>query len=189
MNQGENAPPLHPRCRCTIIASFGEKISGTRITEGRKKIPAEITYKEWRNGIEGLQRRTANQGIFSHLKIPMQKKAVVQICRKYDVDITGLRIKIQRGEEWLSAKYQYMGMTDYYDVGRIDLTPHAFANEEQLIRTIIHEGCHVKQLRKYGREYAQENIVQMEKTAERYEKFYWRIARQRQDGQKAEVDK
>ncbi len=47
MNQGENAPPLHPRCRCTIIASFGEKISGSRISEGRKRIPAEMSYKEW----------------------------------------------------------------------------------------------------------------------------------------------
>ncbi len=52
MNQGENAPPLHPRCRCTIIASFGEKMSGTRISEGRRKIPAEMSYKEWRAGIE-----------------------------------------------------------------------------------------------------------------------------------------
>ncbi len=51
MNQGENAPPLHPRCRCTIIASFGEKMTGSRISEGRKKIPAETSYKEWRAGI------------------------------------------------------------------------------------------------------------------------------------------
>ncbi len=51
MNQGENAPPLHPRCRCTIIASFGEKMSGSRISEGRKKIPAETSYREWRAGI------------------------------------------------------------------------------------------------------------------------------------------
>lgn len=43
-------------------------------------------------------------------------------------------------------------MTDYFNVGRIDLTPHAFANEEELLRTIIHEGCHVKQLKKYGRD-------------------------------------
>ena len=27
-------------------------MSGTRISEGRKKIPAETTYKEWRSGIE-----------------------------------------------------------------------------------------------------------------------------------------
>ncbi len=29
----------------------GEKISGTRISEGRKKIPAETSYREWRAGI------------------------------------------------------------------------------------------------------------------------------------------
>ncbi len=58
LNQGENAPPLHPRCRCTIIASFGEKLSGTRISEGRKKIPAETSYKEWRAGIENIPQGT-----------------------------------------------------------------------------------------------------------------------------------
>ena len=35
MNQGENAPPLHPRCRCTIVATFDSpgkrgKTSGER---------------------------------------------------------------------------------------------------------------------------------------------------------------
>ncbi len=44
---------MHPRCRCTIIASFGEKMSGSRISEGRKRIPAETSYKEWRSQVEG----------------------------------------------------------------------------------------------------------------------------------------
>ena len=110
----------------------------------------------------------------------MQLKAVKQICRKYDVDISGLRIKIQRSEDLLRA--DFAGMTAYENVGRIDLTPHAFANEEQLLRTIIHEGCHVKQLKKYGRQYAQENVLLMERVAKRYEEFYWRIARRRVHG-------
>ena len=87
--------------------------------------------------------------------------------------------KIQRSEDWLNAKYKYAGMTDYYDVGRIDLTPHAFATEEELLRTVIHEGCHVKQLKKYGREYAQENIIQMEQVAERYERFFLQVVKRR----------
>ena len=39
------------------------------------------------------------------------------------------------------------GLTDYNDIGRIDLFPNAFSDEEQLIRTVIHEECHVKQLK------------------------------------------
>ena len=51
LEQGDNAPPLHPRCRCTIIASLGERIKGKRITEGRSKIDARITYDEWKAGL------------------------------------------------------------------------------------------------------------------------------------------
>lgn len=44
----------------------------------------------------------------------------------------------------------FYGSTDYDNIGRIDLFPSAFINEEQLVRTIIHEKCHVLQLQKYG---------------------------------------
>ena len=155
---GVTLPPLHPRCRCAI------------------------SYREPKDDEKprgSFHRPTANSGAFAHLKVPLQLRAVKQICRKYGVDISGLQIKIQRSEEWLTAKYKYAGMTDYYNIGRIDLTPHAFADEEELLRTIIHESCHVKQLKKYGRNYAQEHIIQMEKVAERYENFFLRIAKRR----------
>ena len=146
---GVQLPPLHPRCRCAII------------------------YRETNE----LQRPASNRGAFFHLEVPMQLKSVKQICRKYGVDISGLRIKIQRSEDLLRA--DFAGMTAYEDIGRIDLTPHAFADKEQLLRTIIHEGCHVKQLKKYGRQYAQENVMQMEKVAKRYENFFIKIVKRR----------
>ncbi len=47
---GENYPPMHPRCRCTVVATLGEtagkraaKVDGKRI-----KVPADMTYSEWR---------------------------------------------------------------------------------------------------------------------------------------------
>ena len=70
-------------------------------------------------------------------------------------------------------------MTAYENVGRIDLTPRAFENEEELIRTVIHERLHVKQLLKYGKEYVQENRPYMEKVAERGEEFFYRIVKRR----------
>ncbi len=47
---GENFPPMHPRCRCTICASLGEGVGKrkSRIAEGRVKIPANMTYSDWR---------------------------------------------------------------------------------------------------------------------------------------------
>ena len=75
MNQGENAPPLHPRCRCTIIASFGEKTNGTRISEGRKKIPAEVSYKEWRSGIGDTKLENQNA------EVPIRVKTKANIIQ------------------------------------------------------------------------------------------------------------
>lgn len=43
-------------------------------------------------------------------------------------------------------------MTDYKNIGRIDLLPNAFLNEEQLVRTLIHEKCHVMQLKNMVRD-------------------------------------
>lgn len=42
-------------------------------------------------------------------------------------------------------------------------------DEEQRIRTLLHEKCHVMQLRRYGKAYTQNNLAEMEKQAERYE--------------------
>ena len=43
---GDNAPPIHPRCRCTVIPVIDE--STGRISERRVKVPAEMNYAEWR---------------------------------------------------------------------------------------------------------------------------------------------
>ena len=71
-------------------------------------------------------------------------------------------------------KANIAGATDYYNIGRIDLFPCAFRNEEQILRTIIHEKAHVKQLKKYGREYAQKELMFMERVARRFEELFYR---------------
>ena len=162
---GVTLPPLHPRCRCAIMY---REIGTPRVMQPKPR------------NENGLQRPSANQGVFAHLEVPMQLRAVKQVCRKYGVDISGLRIKIQRGEDLL--KYLYAGSAAPEDIGRIDLFPNAFANEEQILRTVIHEGCHVKQFKKYGSAYVQEHRREMEDVAERYEKFFFRIARRAQHG-------
>lgn len=126
---------------------------------------------------ENMNRRNKNIGEFSELKIPMQKKAILNVCKKYNVETSGLRFKIQRDEKMLSMPFY--GSTDYDDIGRIDLFPNAFTDEEQLIRTIIHEKCHVKQLKKHGKKYAQEHLQEMEKQAYRLESLYYHILKKR----------
>ena len=141
------------------------------LEDWRKAKDAE--YKAQRKDVVSLARRTSNLGAFAHLEVPMQKKAVKQICQKYGVDISFLRIKIQRDENLL--RFGIAGVAAPEDVGRMDLLPSAFVNEEQLLRTVLHEGCHVKQFKKYGSLYVQENQLIMEKIAYRYEDFFLKI--------------
>ena len=55
MNQGENAPPLHPRCRCTIVATFDTPKGKSRKTGERaarevprERVPSDMTYRDWK---------------------------------------------------------------------------------------------------------------------------------------------
>lgn len=98
-----------------------------------------------------IKRRDKNLLHFSKLQIAMQKRNVLRTAEKYNVSVKGLTFKIQRSEKLLSLPYY--GSTDYNNIGRIDLFPNAFSDEEQLIRTILHEKCHVKQLQKHGKQY------------------------------------
>lgn len=124
-----------------------------------------------------LARKERNTGAFSELEIPMQKRYVLYLCQKYGIDTNGIKFKIQRSEELVNLGY--FGMTDYDNIGRIDLLPNAFRNEEQLLRTIIHEKCHVKQLKKYGKKYVQDNLDEMERVAYKFEDFYYSIVKRR----------
>ena len=97
--------------------------------------------------------------------------------KKYNIDTKGITFKIQRSENLL--KLEYYGITDPDNIGRIDLLPNAFTNEEQLIRTVIHEKCHVKQLNKYGKKYVQDNLADMEKQAYKFEDVFYNILKRR----------
>ena len=181
-NAGLNFPPMHPWCRCTVmpVVEDLETIKGRlNADSGSGKSDAILLTDTRKDGIikESMNRRNKNIGEFSELKIPMQKKAILNVCKKYNVETSGLRFKIQRDEKMLSMPFY--GSTDYDDIGRIDLFPNAFTDEEQLIRTIIHEKCHVKQLKKHGKKYAQEHLQEMEKQAYRLESLYYHILKKR----------
>lgn len=134
-----------------------------------------------KSGIIGLnrsaKRRESNIGVFQNLEIPMQKREVHRVLDKYGISSKGLTLKIQRSEKLLSLPFY--GATDYNNIGRIDLFPNAFTNEEQLVRTVVHEKCHVLQLKKYGKIYVQNNIELMERQAERFENLYYSILKKR----------
>ncbi len=172
------------------------------------KVDGSVTFEEWRDGLSpeqreamethvaeikkdidngrkndiiglnrNIKRREVNIGTFKNLQVPMQKRSVLRIAEKYNVSTDGLTFKIQRSEKFLALPFY--GSTDYNNIGRIDLFPNAFSSEEELIKTVIHEKCHVKQLKKYGKKYAQENLDLMEQQAYRFESLYYNILKKR----------
>lgn len=140
------------------------KIKGQNVLENNGKSSKIALYRS-------NQRKEKNTGAFSNLEIPMQKRAVKEIAQKYGIDLSGITIKIQRSEGLLSLSVY--GATDPDNIGRIDLFPNAFQDEEQLVRTLVHEKCHVEQLKKYGKKYTQEHLHEMEQEAYAYEEEWW----------------
>lgn len=149
-----------------------------RLPEQKARIYQDGLGKIGRSGFFSKpKRKEANTGIFEEMKVPMQNRYVQRIAAKYGVKMTDLNIKIQRDKTL--AGLIFCGSTDYDNIGRIDLFPNAFKDEETLIRTIIHERCHVLQLRKHGKEYTQMHLDQMEKEAYKFENFWYNIIRKR----------
>lgn len=61
----------------------------------------------------------------------------------------------------------------------IPMFSSAFSSEEELVKTILHEKCHVLQLKKHGKAYAQQNLDLMEKQAYRFERLFYSLVTKR----------
>lgn len=120
-----------------------------------------------------LERRKKNTTDFSGFKILMKMKSVKEVCRKYNLKTHGILYKIQLDKG--SIRGGYFGSSDPKHIGRIDLFPNAFRNEDELLKTIIHENCHVLQFKKYGSKFVQNNRGIMEKVAYRFERFFFAV--------------
>lgn len=117
-----------------------------------------------------LERKVINIGIFSGLKIPMKLKDVKAIARAHHLEISGLTIKIDKDADKVNTGYR--GHTNPLNL-HILLFPDAFENEEQLLRTLIHEKVHVEQVKEHGLLYVSENNPEMEREAYFKENEWW----------------
>ncbi|MEV6631744.1 LamG-like jellyroll fold domain-containing protein [Actinoplanes sp. NPDC051470] len=99
-------------------------------------------------------------------KLPMTMECVCKIAEKYDIDLSGVKIKIDKSRDG------YGGSTAPNQ--RVTLTRAAFRNEEQLARTLKHERFHVDQLRSgmgYPEKYDTYNA--WETAAQSHEDEWW----------------
>lgn len=168
----------------TAVVDYKKSVAGFTPTDKKSRIAeikAKTVDKSGGSSImelrRKLDRKEANTGAFKKLEVPMQKRNVLSICKRYSIDTKGITFKIQRSEKMLSLPFY--GSTDYNNIGRIDLFPNAFLSEEELMKTILHEKCHLKQLKKYGKKYVQDNLDEMEKQAYRFESIYYSIVKKR----------
>lgn len=185
----------HDNCGCTVTYLNGRKAQNVwdktkwnvsddeleRMKKAGAREPVRLVDKSKKSGImksgRNLERKEQNIGAFSTLTVPMQKREILNICRKYSIDTSGITFKIQRSEKLLALPFY--GSTDYNNIGRIDLFPSAFSSEEELVKTILHEKCHVLQLKKHGKAYAQQNLDLMEKQAYRFERLFYSFVTKR----------
>ncbi|MER5778291.1 polymorphic toxin-type HINT domain-containing protein [Streptomyces sp. NPDC002039] len=99
-------------------------------------------------------------------KLPMTMDCVCQIAKKYGIDISNIKVKIDK------SRMGYYGSTSPDSV--ITLTRSAFRNEEQLARTLAHERFHVDQIRSgmgYPNDYNSGNA--WETAAQGFEDHWW----------------
>lgn len=115
-------------------------------------------------------RHTSNVGAFSELPEKMSKKHIRDIAKKFDFDVSGLTLNIDMNEELLL--YPIAGEAVPEHIGKITFFPNAFKSEEEIIRTLFHESIHVRQYRKYGAKYVQDNMGEFEKEAYALEEEY-----------------
>ena len=186
---GTNYPPMHPFCRSTTIADFGDEEFAqlerrAKDKDGKTvKVPAGMTYEEWKelyvpnagqktldksaeSGImieKGAYRKATNSGVFSHLPERMSKKHIREVAKKYGFDTKGLILNIDTNEELL--RIPFAGEAVPEEIGKITFFPNAFRSEEELLRTLFHESVHVRQFREYGVEYVQNNLEEFERQA------------------------
>lgn len=81
MQIGVNAPPFHPRCRCTTVPYFDDEFTnGMRASRNEEektvyKVPENMTYEEWKNRFVKDNVKDLEQESISHRKkLPLENE-------------------------------------------------------------------------------------------------------------------
>ena len=120
----------------------------------------------------GMQRKVENQGIYASLPEPMTKKHIRNVAKEYDINLKGITLNIEKGEEYLKETCFFTGMADPDHIGVVKFFPKAFRSKEELVRTIFHELEHVKQYHEFGSTYVMDNRAAFEDLANAAEEMF-----------------
>lgn len=158
------------------VHGFGRSQAQKAVHAGKKSLTG--------GGKSGMINLSKKDNIFKKitiedLKVEFSQNGIREISDKYGIIISGKHFVIESNEEHFSVPFY--GRTDTIDIGRIDLYPRAFLSEEDMARTLIHEHAHFLQLKKYGKNYCEENVFLMEKEAYKFEDLWYQILKKRNE--------
>ena len=127
--EGVNYPPMHPWCRSRSIENLGDKVMSrlkrtARDPETGKnyKVPATMSYKEWRNGLEKKHGVEQLRIYERSSQLNSMKSTREQFARYQEVLGKSLgpssynefvKVKATAGNKWETMKYQYRTVNRY----------------------------------------------------------------------------
>ncbi|MGV9679422.1 WXG100-like domain-containing protein [Nocardia sp. NPDC003482] len=102
--------------------------------------------------------------------LPMTQETIQEYARRAGIDLRGVRVDVANSAEDIRY-YDMMGASASTGPGHIALAPSAFADEEALLRNLVHERVHIEQ-------YAQGRIGsavadELESEAYRADEEFW----------------
>lgn len=185
----KNLPMPHAQCLCVqyqVVPSLEDTANRlSHWVDGGEDAELEQAFGEWKkeNGLEnrtqpsynGLDRRTTNTGAFRSLGEVMELRNVRDVIRKTESDYSGAKVVIERDENMLGTGFCAVTMDDG---SAVVFFPDSFANREQLVKSVVHEGVHLRQIRE-GRHDGSEQTVELEQEARDSEAPAWEAYRRK----------
>ena len=185
----KNVPMPHAQCLCVqyqVVPELDEVADRlARWVDGGADEALDEAFGAWRaeNGLagnrvtsyNGFARRTQNIGAFSGLSEIMELKNVRDVIKKTDADYSGVKLVIERNEEMIGYGYYAVTMDDG---SAVHFFPDAFGSREQLVKTVAHEGEHLRQIRD-GRVGKSDDVALLEQEAREKEESAWEAYRRK----------
>lgn len=173
--------PAHPGCRCTFVPVIDVESAAEELKQARDELNSIRERSIIELGV--MYKKSPYRGICKNATIPRKLSAIRRLIHDAGISLEGIKIKLEPDESWRGSGM--LARADGQHIGRVDLLPDVFfLSEEEFLKTIVHEREHVRQYRKYGARFVQNNMLRFEREAEEAENKWIAEYRKRKRGRK-----
>ena len=173
--------PAHPGCRCTFVPVIDVEDAAEELKQARDELNSIRERSIIELGV--MYKKSPYRGIYKNATIPRKLSAIRRLIHDAGISLEGIKIKLEPDESWRGSGM--LARADGQHIGRVDLLPDVFfLSEEEFLKTIVHEREHVRQYRKYGARFVQNNMLRFEREAEEAENKWIAEYRKRKRGRK-----